>query len=117
MIYQQKQLVSKILTQMKERNLDLLLAPVFPFPACRLNDTDMLFGNIDHSKYVHSNSDYIYCITGAVEYTMIWNFVDFPAGVIPFGIESGRNIDNYDDEGDALLRLAKEVLVYLTKTP
>lgn len=41
---------------------------------------------------------------------MIWNFVDFPAGVIPFGVETGRNIDDYNDEGDALLRLAKEVI-------
>ncbi|XP_037049051.1 fatty-acid amide hydrolase 1-like [Bradysia coprophila] len=45
---------------------------------------------------------------GATEYTMIWNFVDFPAGVIPFGIETGQNIDHYDDAGDAVLRLAKE---------
>lgn len=44
---------------------------------------------------------------------MIWNFVDFPAGVIPFGVETGQNIDNYNDEGDALLRLAKEVLDYI----
>lgn len=45
MIYQKNQLVSKILTQMEEKNLDLILAPVFPFSACRLNDTGMLFGN------------------------------------------------------------------------
>lgn len=46
---------------------------------------------------------------------MIWNFVDFPAGVIPFGIESGGNIDNYNDEDDALLMLAKEVRMYSLK--
>ncbi|KAG4075424.1 hypothetical protein HA402_015077 [Bradysia odoriphaga] len=88
MIYQKNQLTSKLLAQMEENNLDLILAPAFPFAACRINDTEALFG--------------------ATEYTMIWNFVDFPAGVIPFGTESGQNIDNYKDEGDALLRLAKE---------
>lgn len=40
---------------------------------------------------------------------MIWNLVDFPVGVMPFGVETGQNIDSYNDEGDALLRLAKEV--------
>ncbi|XP_037034381.1 fatty-acid amide hydrolase 1-like [Bradysia coprophila] len=88
LIYQRDQLISKLLTQMQDDNLDLILAPVFPFAACRINDTEPLFG--------------------ATEYTMIWNFVDFPAGVIPFGIETGQNIDHYDDAGDAVLRLAKE---------
>lgn len=44
MIYQKNQLVSKLLAQMKENDLDLILAPAFPFPACRLNDTETLFG-------------------------------------------------------------------------
>lgn len=43
MMHQRNQLVSKMLAQMQD--LDLILAPVFPFPACRLNDTGMLFGN------------------------------------------------------------------------
>lgn len=47
LIYRKNQLTSKILTQMEENNLDLILAPAFPFPACRLNDTEMLFGNYD----------------------------------------------------------------------
>lgn len=48
---------------------------------------------------------------------MTYNFVDFPAGVIPFGVESGENIANYNDEGDALLRLAQQVnLIYFTST-
>lgn len=46
MMYQRDQLVSKILKEMQEENLDLILAPVFPFPACRLNDTGALFGNL-----------------------------------------------------------------------
>lgn len=41
---------------------------------------------------------------------MIWNIVDFPAGVLPFGVESGKNICAYDDEGDAMLKMAKEVV-------
>lgn len=45
MIYQRNQLASKMLRQMQEANLDLILAPTFPFPACRLNDTEALFGN------------------------------------------------------------------------
>lgn len=40
---------------------------------------------------------------------MIWNLVDFPAGVVPFGRESGKNIDAYDDEGDNALKMAKKV--------
>lgn len=45
LIYRRKQLISKFLTQMQEANLDVILAPAFPFPACRLNDTEALFGN------------------------------------------------------------------------
>ncbi|KAJ6645715.1 Fatty acid amide hydrolase 1 [Pseudolycoriella hygida] len=88
MIYSRDEFTAKIIAQMEKDDLDLILAPVFPFPACRINDTEGLFG--------------------ATEYTMIWNFVNFPAGVIPFGVESGQNINNYNDEGDALLKLAKE---------
>lgn len=61
LIYQRKQLISKLLTQMQEANLDLILAPAFPFPACRLNDTEALFGNGNiflrrgHSNSAHAN--------------------------------------------------------------
>lgn len=51
MIYRKNQLISKMLTQMKVANLDLILAPAFPFPACRLNDTGMLFGNLNFKTF------------------------------------------------------------------
>ena len=49
-------------------------------------------------------------LTAAVAYAMIWNLADFPAGVVPFGKESGENIDSYDTEDDNLLILAKNVV-------
>ncbi len=30
-------------------------------------------------------------------------------GVVPFGRESGKNIEGYDDEGDNALKMAKKV--------
>ena len=49
---------------------------------------------------------------------MIWNLCDFPAGVVPFGTESGKNISSFNDEGDMFLKIAKKVigilLYYLT---
>lgn len=48
-------------------------------------------------------------LTAAVCYCCIWNLVDFPAGVIPFGHESGKKIDSYNDQGDMSLREAKKV--------
>ncbi|CAG7717438.1 unnamed protein product, partial [Allacma fusca] len=31
---------------MKNQNLDLILAPVFPFPATRIEDSDKFFGGV-----------------------------------------------------------------------
>ncbi len=45
----------------------------------------------------------------AIVYTLIWSLVNFPAGVVPFGTESGKYIDLYDDQGDYALKLAKKV--------
>ena len=45
----------------------------------------------------------------AVVYTMVWNLFDFPAGVVPFGIETGMKIDSYDTRGDLCLKTAKKV--------
>ena len=44
-----------------------------------------------------------------VPYTATWNMLDFPAGVLPFGTESGSKVDEYDDRGDYYFKLAKEV--------
>ncbi|CAG7649513.1 unnamed protein product, partial [Allacma fusca] len=44
---------------------------------------------------------------GAV-YTMTWNVVNFPAGVVRFGKESGKNIDKFDNRGDQGFKLAQK---------
>jgi len=73
---------------MEDDTLDLILCPAFPFPAIRVDDAaNLLF---------------------AIVYTMIWNLVNFTAGIVPFGMESGEMVDSYNDEGDAMLKLAKE---------
>lgn len=50
-----------------------------------------------------------YFFTAGALYLNIWNFVDFPAGVVRFGTESGNNIDSYDDQGETLFKRAKMV--------
>jgi len=57
-----------------------------------------------------------YLFTATVSYTCIWNLVDFPAGVVPYGQESCQNIDSYDCEGDNILKLAKKVPSKIIKT-
>ncbi len=47
----------------------------------------------------------------AIIYTAFWNLVNFPAGTTPFGIESGDNIENYDDQSDVIFKLVKTVSV------
>lgn len=42
-------------------------------------------------------------------YTMIWNFVNFPTGVVRFGTETSGSVASYDDQGDSVLRAAKNV--------
>jgi len=53
-------------------------------------------------------------IAVAVLYCIIWNLTDFPAGVVQFGTESCSRIDQFDDEGDMFLRLAKKVKLNLS---
>ncbi|CAG7717002.1 unnamed protein product, partial [Allacma fusca] len=45
---------------------------------------------------------------GGVCYTAICNFLDFPAGVTPFGTETCSKIDSFDDQGDYYLKLARD---------
>ena len=40
---------------------------------------------------------------------MAWNVVNFPAGVVKFGMESGKNINNYDSKGDQALIMSQKV--------
>ncbi len=42
-------------------------------------------------------------------YSAFWNVVDFPAGIVPFGFETGKKVSLYDDQGDMALKLAKKV--------
>ena len=54
-------------------------------------------------------------ISVAIVYTLIWSLVNFPSGVLPFGTESGKYIDQYDDQGDFALKLSKKVINYKNK--
>ncbi|CAG7817001.1 unnamed protein product [Allacma fusca] len=84
----QRAIKHDVLDRMKKLNLDLILAPAFPYPASTIEDTETL-------------------INGCV-YTCTWNLVDFPAGITPFGTETCTKIDSYDDQGDFYLKLAKK---------
>lgn len=44
---------------------------------------------------------------------MIFNLFDFPCGVVKFGKESLCNVDNYDPQGDMVLRTAKKVIIHI----
>ncbi|ODM90211.1 Fatty acid amide hydrolase 1 [Orchesella cincta] len=79
-----------MLERMDKAGIDLILGPCFPFPAIKLEEAAAFLD--------------------AIVYTMIWNFVDFPAGVVRFGTETGANVDSYDDEGEPLLIRAKQVI-------
>jgi fatty acid amide hydrolase len=96
-LHEQRNIKYKVLDKMRDLNLDLILAPTFPFPAARVEDSEKLFG--------------------AASYTCIYNFLDFPAGVTPFGTESCTKIDSYDDEGDYTLKLAKEGIKFSKGMP
>ncbi|CAG7836319.1 unnamed protein product [Allacma fusca] len=87
-LYEQRKIKYEMIDKMKIQKLDLILAPVFPFPATRIEDSDKFFGGV--------------C------YTCIYNLLDFPAGVIPFGIETCSKIEPLDDQDDYFLKLAKE---------
>jgi len=87
-VIDRKRMVDFIKAQWMGNNLDVLLCPAFPFPA------------IPYSMPGK--------ILEAVTYTMPWNLFDFPAGVIPFGKESGKLINSYLHRGDFLLRMAQK---------
>lgn len=40
---------------------------------------------------------------------MLWNLCDFPAGIVNFGQESGTTLNDFNDQGDMFVKLAKEV--------
>jgi len=69
----------------------LILSPVFPYPAVKLQDgyANAMFG---------------------IVYTMIWNFVNFPAGVVRFGTFKGTGVDSYNDQNESILKMAKEAV-------
>ncbi|ODM93445.1 Fatty-acid amide hydrolase 1 [Orchesella cincta] len=90
MIYEKRAITQDLLKRMDEAGLDLILSPAFPFPAIKLHDTHAL-------------------LSGAV-YTMIWSFVNFPAGVVRFGTESEAGFQSYDDGGHFEFKLAKAAM-------
>ncbi|CAG7819493.1 unnamed protein product [Allacma fusca] len=77
-----------VIDRMNNLDLDAILCPAFPFAASKVQDTDTLLNGI--------------------VYTVWGNLIDFPCGVVPFGKESATKIDDYDDEGDNYLKLAKQ---------
>ncbi|CAG7726869.1 unnamed protein product [Allacma fusca] len=79
-----------ILKVMEKNALDLIISPVMPFPAPRKNIAPNL-------------------ITGSA-YCSFWNLVEFPAGAVPFGVETGENTHRYNDENDIILKLVKNNL-------
>ncbi|CAG7721064.1 unnamed protein product [Allacma fusca] len=85
---EQKKLREQVLDDMKRLNITLLLAPVYPTPACKIKDADDIIGNLF--------------------YAFEWNVLNLPAGVVPFGTESGTKVEAYNDEGDMFLKLAKQ---------
>ncbi|ODM90213.1 Fatty-acid amide hydrolase 1 [Orchesella cincta] len=80
-----------LLACMDEAGIDCILSPPFPFPAIKNMDNPSEFMD-------------------AFVYTVIWNFLDFPAGGVRFGIETGANIEDYDDEDEPTFQLAKELV-------
>lgn len=50
LVYQRNQFITKILSKMQKADLDLILSPAFPFSACRINDTEALFGDYKRCK-------------------------------------------------------------------
>jgi len=84
-----RELINQLQQRMDDLNLDLILGPVFPFPALRVR------GDTGNLLY-------------ATGYTMYYNLVDFPAGVVKFGTESGKLIHEFDCDGDPWLEEAHE---------
>ncbi|ODN04811.1 Fatty acid amide hydrolase 1 [Orchesella cincta] len=91
----------KLLQQMakewEKHNLDLLLAPTFPFAAVPLKDAGYLKPAIIH--------------------TLMWNMFDWPAGVVRFGTESGKKLEEYNTEGDMLLKWAHQAAQHSSGMP
>ncbi|CAG7834509.1 unnamed protein product [Allacma fusca] len=85
---EQKKLNEEMLATWSKLQLDCCLCPVMPFPAIPVNLPGLL--------------------PVAAVYTMTWNVVNFPAGVVKFGTESGKNIDNYDNRGDQALKMSQQ---------
>ncbi|ODN05674.1 Fatty-acid amide hydrolase 1 [Orchesella cincta] len=79
-----------ILKKMEEEHIDLLLGPVMPFPSIEESVTNLF--------------------AMASIYTFIWNALDMPAGVVRFGKEGGKLIDQMDTQNDNFLEMAKNAV-------
>ncbi|CAL8109904.1 unnamed protein product [Orchesella dallaii] len=81
-------LLQQMATEWEKHNLDLLLCPTFPFAAVPLKDAGYL--------------------KPAIVHTLMWNMFDWPAGVVRFGTESGKKLQDYNTEGDLFLKWAHQ---------
>ncbi|ODM88582.1 Fatty acid amide hydrolase 1 [Orchesella cincta] len=93
MILEKKAIQKEVLEKMDEAGIDLILGPAYPFPALVCEDV---------AKFQS--------LQDSIVYTMFWNFVNFPAGIVPFGNETGEHNDEYDDEGEPMFKVAKELI-------
>ncbi|CAL8110668.1 unnamed protein product [Orchesella dallaii] len=85
-----KEVRDEIIRRMEKENIDLLLGPVMPFPSIEERVTNL------------------FAMTSI--YTFLWNGLDMPAGVVRFGKESGKLIDQTDTENDSFLEMAKKAV-------
>jgi len=85
-IAERNEIRNGILSQWEELKLDALICNVLPVPAPPLETPTML----------------------PSPYSVLFNLVDFPAGVVTLGAESGKNLENFDDEGDFVLKISYE---------
>jgi len=83
---EKRKVIEEMHAEWERLKVDAVICPLFPFAAPLVNYPGIL--------------------PVAVCYAMIWNLVDFPAGVVPFGRESGKNLENFDHENDVALKLA-----------
>jgi fatty acid amide hydrolase len=87
---ERRAVIQELLDRMKALKLDLLLGPAWPFPALKVDDIVQAAGD-------------------AGMYSFIWNFMDFPAGIVKVGKESGRHFgDDYPENGMFYRKLARK---------
>jgi len=77
--------------------LDGMIHNTLPYPA-------------PHAKVVSK-------VAPGMAYTLLWNLVEFPAGVVTIGTETGQSLAEFDDEGDMGFIAAKKVMAESIGSP